>query len=92
MKINSQGYALPLALIVVAIFSIFVANISLDSDSSIQNHIIEKYEKLSQSLDYSSSPLKYTHRYKEIDPITNLSTEKQQVFPLIHDPISGTWQ
>ena len=41
MKNNLQGYALPLALIVVAVFSIFVANISLDADNRIQNHIIE---------------------------------------------------
>jgi hypothetical protein len=48
MKKNIQGYALPLALIVVAIFSIFVANISLDADNRIQNHIIEKYQNLNK--------------------------------------------
>jgi len=44
MKKNLQGYALPLALILVAIFSIFVANISSHTDNIIQNSIIVKYQ------------------------------------------------
>jgi len=49
MKNNLQGYALPLAIILVAIFSIFVANISLNSDSSIQNYIKDKYQNLNSN-------------------------------------------
>jgi hypothetical protein len=50
MNKNLQGYALPLALILVAIFSIFVANISVNSDSGIQNYIKNKYHNSNVSL------------------------------------------
>jgi hypothetical protein len=50
MKKNLQGYALPLALILVAIFSIFVANISSHTDNIIQNSIIVKYQNLNPTL------------------------------------------
>jgi hypothetical protein len=50
MKKNLQGYALPLALILVAIFSIFVANISSHTDNIIQNSIIVKYQNSNPTL------------------------------------------
>jgi hypothetical protein len=49
MKKNLQGYALPLALILVAIFSIFVANISSHTDNIIQNIIKANYDKLNKA-------------------------------------------
>ena len=42
-----QGYALPLALILVAVFSIIIANIGPRSNiySSAQNKVIEKFKQ-----------------------------------------------